>query len=246
MFELELRLVQHFFCCRHCKNRRQCNSAPRANTSARRASDGSLTGSTSKGRINRYPYYHCPKCRGPKAVRTSKEILETAFVGLLMRLQLKPNYLRLFRAIVADVWKSEQANAQGIEKAAEKRIEVLKAQCDKLDRCFIFDGAIDRTAYERQRDRLRAETTVAELELGDARFDELEVEGVLAFAEHVLGNLVALWTNADAGDRRRIQEALFPTGLVWDGERFGTAVTIPIFNWLPEILGVRMNNLRHR
>jgi hypothetical protein len=156
-----------------------------------------------------------------------------------MRLQLKPNYLRLFRAIVADVWKSEQANAQGIEKAAEKRIEILKAQCDKLDRCFIFDGAIDRTACERQRDRLRAETTVAELELGDARFDELEVEGVLAFAEHVLGNLVALWTNADAGDRRRVQEALFPTGLVWDGERFGTAVTIPIFNWLPEILGVR-------
>jgi hypothetical protein len=104
-----------------------------------------------------------------------------------------------------------------------------------LDRCFIFDRTIEKTAYQRQRDRLRAEITVAELELGDARFDELEVEGVLAFAEHVFGNLVALWTNADANDRRRIQEAVFPSGLVWDGERIGTAVTIPAFSWLQAI-----------
>lgn len=79
---------------------------------------------------------------------------------------------------------------------------------------------------------MRAELTVAELELGDARFDELEIEGVLAFAEYVFGNLVALWTTAEAKDRCRIQEALFPSGLVWDGEQIGTAVTDSAFSWL--------------
>ena len=135
-----------------------------------------LTGSTSRGRVNLYPYYHCPKCVGPRAVRTPKTILETAFVDVLTRLQLKPSYLRMFRAVVADVWKSDQAEAQSVRRAADRRIEELKAQSDKLDRSFIFDGAIDKAAYQRQRDRLRAEITVAEVELGDARSDELGIE----------------------------------------------------------------------
>jgi hypothetical protein len=37
---------------------------------------------------------------------------------------------------------------------------------------------------------------------------------------------------SEPNDRRRIQEALFPNGLVWDGERIGTAVIIPAFSWL--------------
>jgi len=156
-------------------------------------------------------------------------------LNLLSSLQPKPSYLRLFRAIVTDVWKSEQATTQSIRKAAEQRIEQLNEQSERLDRCFIFDRAIDQSAYQRQRDRLRAEITVAELQLSDARFDELEVEGVLAFAEYVFGNMVALWTNADANDRCRIQQAVFPNGLAWDGERFGTVVTIPAFSWLQVI-----------
>lgn len=201
-----------------------------------------LTGSISKGRTGRYPYYHCPKCVGASRVRTSKEVLERAFLDLLASLQPKPSYLRLFRAIVTDVWKSERTNAQSVRKAAEKRIEALNEQSEQLDRCFIFDRSIEKAAYQRQRDRLRAEITVAELELGDARFDELEVEGVLAFAEYVFGNLVALWTNANADDRRRIQEAVFPNGLAWDGKRVGTAVTIPAFSWLTAISAEGMNN----
>ena len=146
-----------------------------------------LTGSTSKGRTGRYSYYHCPKCRGANRVRTSKEALEAAFVELLSRLQPNCTDLRLFRAIVAYMWKSEQDSVHSQRKAVERRIENLKEQADRLDRSFIFEGAIDKPSYQRQRDRLRAETTVAELELGEARIDELEIEGVLAFAEYVFG-----------------------------------------------------------
>jgi hypothetical protein len=49
---------------------------------------------------------------------------------------------------------------------------------------------------ERERDRLRDELTVAQCELSDARFDELEVEGLLTFAAHVIRKLSSLWTNA--------------------------------------------------
>jgi len=52
---------------------------------------------------------------------------------------------------------------------------------------------------------LRDERTAAECELSDARFDELEVEGVLAFSEHVLGNMASLWSAANLSDRVRLQ-----------------------------------------
>src|SRR5688500_8347675 len=82
---------------------------------------------------------------------------------------------------------------------------------------------------------LRDERTAAECELSDARFDELEVEGVLIFAEHVLGNLGSLWLGARPDDRSRLQATVFPTGLASDGSSFGTAITNSAFSWLQAV-----------
>ena len=65
------------------------------------------------------------------------------------------------------------------------------------------------------RDRLRYDLTLAELERNEARIAETDVEGILAFAHHVMENATALWTNASADDRKALQGALFPTGLAW-------------------------------
>jgi len=83
-----------------------------------------------------------------------------------------------------------------------------------------------------QLQRLKDEITVAQCELSDARFDELEIKAVLSFTEYVLGNLTALWTAANVDDLSRLQETLLSTGLVWDDERFGTALTHGAFSWL--------------
>ena len=188
-----------------------------------------LTGSSSRGRTGRYPYYHCRKCG---SVRTAKNVVEPAFAALLEQVQPKPTYLRLLRAIVTDCWQAQRTNAATLRRGLDQRIETLEADLDRLDRVFVFEREIDKASYTRQRDRLRDELTVAAIERDEAKLDELEVEGLLAFAEHVLGNLSALWIGADSADRRKLQEAVFPNGLVWDGEQFGTAVTISAFSWL--------------
>ena len=59
----------------------------------------------------------------------------------------------------------------------------------------------------------------------------------MAFAEHVIGNAAALWTNASAEDRLALQRALFPNGLNWDGSGFGTVVTCLAFNQFEGISG---------
>lgn len=191
-----------------------------------------LTGSNSTGRSGRYAYYSCRKCG---AVRTPKAQLEPAFISLLERIKPKPSYLRLFRAIVMDCWQSERQSASSMREAVEGRIRALTANLERLDQAFLFERAVDQMTYRTQRDRLRDELAVAELERSDFRSDELDVEGVLTFAEHIFGNLSPLWLNAAVADRRILQTALFPEGLSWDGETFGTAVTIPAFSWLREV-----------
>jgi hypothetical protein len=105
----------------------------------------------------------------------------------------------------------------------------------RLDQVFIFDRSIDQRTYEEQQKNLREGLAVAEIEMNDARLDELDVEAVLAFAEHLMTNLACLWTDSHISDRCRLQKAIFPAGLVWTGEGFGTAATSFAFNWLRDI-----------
>jgi site-specific DNA recombinase len=190
-----------------------------------------LTASWSKGRTNRYPYYHCRAC---KAVKVRKERLELQFVELLARLQPNEGYLRLFRAIVLDVWKSRQAEAVQARRAAQARSDALQRRLNEVDEAFIHEKRIDRATYERQRDRLREDIALAEMDCGDAKLEELDVLGVLAFAEHALTNASRLWLDASLDQKQRFQSVMFPDGLRFDGEEFGTAVTCLAFSQLLE------------
>lgn len=64
--------------------------------------------------------------------------------------------------------------------------------------------------------------TDVEVELHENRMDELDVEGVLAFAEHVVLNARRLWSEYDLNRRRHLQKVLFSSGVHFDGEGFGT------------------------
>ena len=61
--------------------------------------------------------------------------------------------------------------------------------------------------------------------------DELDVEGILAFAERVLPRAADLWVQASLEQRQRFQQLFFPDGLAFDGRGFvGTAATAPAFS----------------
>ena len=75
---------------------------------------------------------------------------------------------------------------------------------------------------------------LAELELNDRAIGQPDVEGVLAFAEHVMTNADRLWMELSLDQRQQLQKVLFPEGLRFDGERFGTAVTCLAFKQLAE------------
>lgn len=193
-----------------------------------------LTGAHSTGRAARYAYYRC-RNRSCLAVKVRKADLEAAFLDYLARFAPRPEYLTLFRAIVLDVWPARHAETAEARRRLETRVAELRRREDQLNETFIYRRAIDQATYERQRDRLAEETTLAKVELHDAQLDELDVEGVLAFAEYVLANVARMWAEASLDQKQRLQRVLFPAGVTYGADGFGTAETSLVFQWLDEI-----------
>jgi hypothetical protein len=83
------------------------------------------------------------------------------------------------------------------------------------------------------RRRLREELTLAQIDHHAEAVDELDVQGILAFAERVLPRASDLWVQASIDYKQRLQQLFFPEGIAFDGIRFNrTAVTAPLFKYL--------------
>jgi site-specific DNA recombinase len=190
-----------------------------------------LTGSWSKGRNGHYAYYHCQRlCR---AVNVSKATLEGAFVDELALLQPTPGYMRLVKDRILHVWEQRRAEANERTTEQDRRVKVIQQKLDRLDEAFLYSESIDLTSYSRQRDKLREELTLAKIEHHTEAVDELDVQGILAFAERILPRASDLWVQASLDYKQRLQALFFPEGIAYDGNRFNrTAVTAPLFNYL--------------
>ena len=150
-----------------------------------------LTGSWSKGRNGHYAYYHCQRqCR---AVNISKATLEGAFVDELALLQPTPGYMRLVKDRILCVWEQRRAEAKDRTTEQQRRVSAIQQKLDKLDEAFLYAEAIDVTTYGRQRDKLREELTLAKIDHHSEAVEELDVEGILAFAERILPRASDLW-----------------------------------------------------
>ncbi len=192
-----------------------------------------LTGSWSKGRNGRYAYYHCPRrCR---AVNVSKAELEGAFVDELALLQPTPGYMRLVKDRILYVW--EQRVRRGQRPDAPSRSGGVKADPPEARPAGRGVPATRSRStcdtYGRQRDRLREELTLSKIDHHTEAVDELDVEGILAFAERILPRASDLWVQASLDYKQRLQQLFFPEGIAFDGNRFNrTAVTAPLFKYL--------------
>src|SRR5436309_10373019 len=75
--------------------------------------------------------------------------------------------------------------------------------------------------------------TPAKIDRHTEAVDELDVEGILAFAERILPRASDLWVQASLDYKQRLQQLFFPEGIALDGNRFNrTAVTAPLFSYL--------------
>ena len=112
-------------------------------------------------------------------------------------------------------------------------MRAIRQRLDKLDEAYLYAETIDAATYSRQRDKLREELTLAKIDHQADAIDELDVEGILAFAERILPRASELWVQASLDHKQRLQQLFFPEGVAYDGKRFSrTAVTAQLFRYL--------------
>ena len=119
---------------------------------------------------------------------------------------------------------------------AEKAATVIKQKLNRLDEAFLFERSIDIDVYDRHTEKLRQELTLLNIDRHADQVDDLDVEGILAFAERILPRASDLWIQASLEQRQRFQRLFFPEGISFDENGFvGTAVTAPAFSYLQPV-----------
>ena len=193
-----------------------------------------LTGSYSSGRSNKYGYYHCPNqaCRSRNIPRQE---LESEFLKLIEQLQPKADYLNLFREIVLDVWKDRQKETIKLVSTLESRVGELKAKRQKLIEAFVYQHSIEKSIYQEQLELIDDDIALAQLDVHDAKLEELDIEAALNYATSALQNAAKFWIQCSSDQKQNFQRVLFPEGLVFDGESYRTAPTCIAFNYLQGI-----------
>ena len=61
---------------------------------------------------------------------------------------------------------------------------------------FLFERSIDIDTYDRHADRVREQMTLLKMDEHTSKLEDLDVEGILAFAERVLPRAAELWVQA--------------------------------------------------
>ena len=134
------------------------------------------------------------------------------------------------------IWKARKAAVRDEIASAERAAKTIRDKLDRLDEAFLFERSINIETYDRHADKLREELTLARIDRHSGQLEELDVEGILAFAERVLPRASDLWVQASLEQRQRFQQLFFPDGIAFDGKRFvGTGATAPAFSYLREI-----------
>ena len=98
--------------------------------------------------------------------------------------------------------------------------ESSSREAGPLDEAFLFERSIDIETYDRHAEKLREELTLARIDRHSGQLEELDVEGILAFAERVLPRTADLWVQASLEQRQRFQQLFFPEGIAFDGKGF--------------------------
>jgi site-specific DNA recombinase len=193
-----------------------------------------LTASWSKGRSDYYAYYHCRgRCR---AVNISKTRLEQLFVDELARLQPTAGFMRLVKDRVLTAWREMQGDARKHIAEIERKQKAIREKLDRLDQAFLFERSIDIDTYDRHRDKLREELTLVQMDRHSSELEEMDVEGILGFAERVLPSASNLWVQSSSAQKQRLQQVFFPEGIRFNGKTLvGTGTTLPVFNYLNPI-----------
>ena len=187
-----------------------------------------LTGSKSKGRKERYAYYHCHHKDCCINFRIRKEKLEKIFVDYLKFIKPERDLLNLFEATVKDVYNEKLAIRLNSQKQVQNKLIELKNRKSKLIDLRL-DGTISEDDYKFKTEQLSEEIQKNEFRLREIDEIDNDLCKCLKYACKTISNIDTLWINGDLDLKQRLQRLIFPKGLMYYSNDFRTAEISSLF-----------------
>jgi site-specific DNA recombinase len=177
-----------------------------------------MTGSSPRGRSGPSPRYSCMFCKAKEmgiSVSKMRGLVHQDFMDLMERVRPTEDAQKLFKHIVLREWNNETRDSHNLARTLDSELNALQ---DK--RMRTLDLYIDNKISETDKDRKLAEVdndiTKVELRRAEITDDIKDKEQVIDNALLFMSNPASFWNLAPIEVKRRIQDAIFPEGLVYD------------------------------
>ena len=188
----------------------------------------------SRGRLGGiYGYYHTTKGRRQYY---RQDVVEDQFEALLNSLEPTEATQNAFYDVFKEKYQAQIAELRQVQDEADKEIATLhEAQKQGFD--GMLSGEIDSTQFEDYKDDIETNAIVTESTKNEAKMDLAVVETLRNFSDHFIHNLGHYWRQAEYPLKVRIQNIIFPQGLLYKKDIF----TIPEITCLYRVKSQTLN-----
>jgi site-specific DNA recombinase len=183
-----------------------------------------LTGSNSRGRYSLYAFYRF----GSKGKNFPRADFEKQVVSFMNSYSFKKSELEKLRRAVRS--RFGEATKENTRKAASLRSRLT--HIEEEETLLIkknLKGIISDSVLKKELQRGEIERMEAYAELAAIESLEVSPEDAIAYAEQYLIAPGTFWEEADFSIRSKLQWFQFPSGIVFNGEKFGTTEICSVF-----------------
>ena len=177
-----------------------------------------LTGSGSKGRKDRYFYYHCSSACG---FRSRADSTNQEFIRKLKKYVPHPAATELYKQVILEGMTAQSRADRGQKKELLTKVGELNDRIGK-GRALLLSGDIDGLDFKSIKADCEKQIQVLEAKLGSISEEVGDLGPALEKAIENLSKLDTIWIEATTIKKRQIIGSIFPEKLIFDGENFRT------------------------
>lgn len=180
--------------------------------------NGNLTASTSKGRNQKYQYYHC---RNKCSFRVSREEVDKFFLDLLEQLTVRKEYADLLNDALSETIIEQEGDSKKEQRSLSNSIEHAEKQLAELD-MQLASGKLPLERYNRISQSLEERIKKDKSRLVDLSSRKSFSKENLKKTVWILSNLKKLFEEADFQGKRKFLAAMFPEKLILEKDKCRT------------------------
>ncbi|WP_341837349.1 recombinase family protein [Chitinophaga pollutisoli] len=180
-----------------------------------------LTGSASKGRTNRYYYYHCVSACG---FRQKAEVANDIFEKGIHQLELNSGIKNVLKKLLLDNYKKFVQDPTIEKKRIAQEIDKLNARLS-VARSKLLSETIDDEEYLdiKKECKEKIETLEEQLSKDGSDTKGFDINKTLDRALHSIVNIPKLYREGEIYTKRAVIGSIFPESLEFDGKSYRTA-----------------------